>query len=505
MDPISRLPAEVWCMIYELLHQNDRLALARLCRTCKSQRDFVQPVLYAYYEMGIGPDDPDSQKLTRSFVYFYRTVFKDEAEVERSNTTNHIFSQLIRQTVADRFRCSQDDVERAMAHGWGASPLVGRLPFLLPNLRECWLFGGRHFETFNLARRLYRSGCLPSLPALTVLKVGASKRRPPCGRRDAFRLSTVRPLLDLSPHLQSFALVDCQGNEPEGQSRITARSTSALEGVIPPSSSSSSSSPPTFPASLQELCLVHAHFNVGELTQALARCRNLRCFTYIDDGPTDPRSRPVRSRRPSRLASNCHGITPGQVVDALRAGAARDSLQRLELLSSGRGARPLRDDTGEEPRSIRGDNLGDFFPRLAQVSLNSDDLLFWASGTRGPTAETTSETNDDEAGGRRLLDLLPERTLRILEIVEFRPLLELDLRRLADAVGREGRFPRLRVVRVSVAPDDDEPQTLAEALETTRLDPAQRAVIAELFSRAGVEVVLEPCWTWDVRRDDSLL
>ncbi|KAK8087770.1 hypothetical protein PG997_002731 [Apiospora hydei] len=494
MDPVSRLPAEVWCMIHELLHQNDRLALTRLCRTCKSQRDFVQPTLYAYYEMGIAPDDPDSQKLTRSFVYFYRTVLesprlaalvrylrlscnfksKDEAEVEKSNTTtNHIFSKLIRQTVADRFRCSQDDVERAMAHGWGASPLVGLLPFLLPNLRECWLFRGRHFETFNLARRLYRSGCLPSLPALNVLKVGASKPRPPCGRRDVFRLSTVRPLRDLSPHLQSFALIDCQGHEPAGQSHITTRSTSALEGAIPPSSS-----PPTFPPPV-----LYLHRRRPDRPQVQAR------------------------QVPSalRLASNCHGITPGQVVDALRAGAARDSLQRLDLLCSGSGARPLRDDTGEEPRSIRGDNLGDFFPRLAHVSLNSDDLLFWAPGTRGPTtAETASETNDDEAGGRRLLDLLPERTLRILEIVEFHPLLEPDLRRLADAVGREGRFPGLRVVRVSVAPDDEHP-TLTEALETTRLDPAQRAVIAELFGRAGVEVVLEPSWKWDVRRDDSLL
>lgn len=183
---------------------------------------------------------------------------------------------------------------------------------------------------------------------------------------------------------------------------------------------------------------------------------------------------------------------------------ARDTLEHLELsLDRQAPYRPARDPGGDRPSS--GDGSLRDFPRLMQVSITGGDGLAW-------TLRAKQDRSDlgEVRHGRILADLLPE-TLRTLEIWGFNARLEPDLGRFVHAVGHEGRFTRLRTVRVSVAPlASQTTEKLSDLIPgmpgaAGLIEPEQRAAMAEVCGRAGVEVVFSPFWMWGNRRDESLL
>ncbi|KAK8083938.1 hypothetical protein PG996_002719 [Apiospora saccharicola] len=486
------LPAEVWCLIRGLL-ENDKRTLACLCQTCKSLQEFAEPTLYARYDIHIYPNDNGPQ--TRLFVAFYRTVLETPRlaalvtflqvmiaipaadEAGQSSEAEEEAARLLDQTVTDRFHFRYK-LDLVVKRKWGVVPLAGLLPFLLPNLEHCNILEVLHYETFRLVRCLHRARRLPPLVALTRMFLMFSTYIPTgsCGMPDAFRLSSVAPLIELAPNLRELELAGCQGHEPDRRRpRIAIR---REEGEL--------ISPllPKFPASLQALEIRLSHFNAAELAHALSEYRSLRRFAYSEGGPD--------MFKPASIP-NYHEITAGQVIEALRP-VAHDTLERLEL---NLWRAPRLRDVGR-PRLIRG-NLGDAFPHLAEVRLSAEDL-FWTLGPKPTTIEPTG-------GGGRLVSLLPEQTLCVLEFHEFDALVVPDLQRMAHAVAYEGRFPRLRTVRVNVAPEDPTTVTvhfrrLLPMLEVLSVE--QRAVLEELFGRAGVEVLLKPNWMWGSRRDKRL-
>ncbi|KAK8035703.1 hypothetical protein PG991_001776 [Apiospora marii] len=487
------LPAEVWYLIRGLL-EDDKRTLSRLCRTCKSLREFAEPALYARYSIFIGPQDHVAR--ARRFAAFYRTVLDTPRlaarvvflqliiavptdEAGRRSAADEI-AALLRRTVAERFRFGYG-VDRVVKREWGVVPLAALLPFLLPNLEHFQNFEARHYPALRLVRCLHRGGRLPSLKKLThmVLNPDTFDPRGSCGRPDAFRLGSVAPLMELAPNLQDLTFYSCQGHEPTNSRRRRRRLSTTDDTTHQEEGEGEVSFPPLlpkFPASLQSLHLKYGHFNAAELTHALSDCRRLRRFAYSEEGPN--------MFKPASGVLNYHDITPGQVIEALRP-VARDTLERLELSL---WCAPRLRNVGT-PRLIRG-NLGGAFPNLAEVSLSAEDL-FW---TLGPKPTTALDTD-----GRLLLDLLPEPTLRVLEFPEFDAPLVPDLRRLAEAVACEGRFPRLRAVRVNVAPED--PGRVEEYMrrflpELETLEPKQRAGLAGLFGRGGVVVELGPHWMW---------
>lgn len=439
---MSWLPAEVWCLICRLL-QDDRPALSSLCRTSKSLRDFAQPALYAHYDIYIGPKTPRSW--TTSFLHFYRTVLEtprlaalvtflqlavslpaeEEVDDQSSSSTAEEVATLLGQAMANRFHFGYS-IDLVVKRKWGATPLVGFLPFLLPNVKDCRFDGAQHHATFRLVRCLHRGGCLPPLGAVTHMTLLPDwEQATSCGRPNAFRLSSMTPLLELVPNLQELTLYGCQGHEPTHSRRYrsTTTSTRREEGgalFSPPPML------PKFPASLQSLQITYGHFNAAELAHTLSECRNLRSFTYVEGGPA--RFKPAS-------IENYHDITPGQVVEALRS-VVRDTLERLEL-NLGCTLR-LRDIGG--PRLIRG-NLGDAFPHLVKVSLNAEDLLWIPRGVPRSTAAI-----EDTGGGGGCSTCCRRRRCASSTSCG-------SIRSWSPTCGGS-RFPRLRTLRVHVVPED---------------------------------------------------
>ena len=103
-------------------------------------------------------------------------------------------ARLVRQTVVDRFRYPYD-VSLVMNREWGPWPLVGLLPFLLPNLREITFYRSMHDATFHAVRRLHECGRLPPLPALTTLTVERRINLPPEPTLEVLRLRRFHPAL----------------------------------------------------------------------------------------------------------------------------------------------------------------------------------------------------------------------------------------------------------------------------------------------------------------------